>query len=97
MAAYHMTLEPGLLEQELKKLILQETEKTDVLPLAQFTDDEALFGMDSRIGLDSLDALQISVALQTHFAVRLQGSAAVRQHMMCVRDLAEFVRQSHAG
>lgn len=95
MSLYLFTLEPIALETELKKLILQEAEKHDVLSLTEFGDDDLLFGDQSRIGLDSLDALQISVALQQHFKVRLQGDRAVRQHMMCVRDLAAFIRESH--
>lgn len=93
---YHFTLEPNLLELELKKLIVQETEKDELEP-EEISDDEWLFGAQSRIQLDSLDALQIVVALQAHFKVRLQGDRMVRKHMMCVRDLAKFVRESHQG
>lgn len=91
---YHFTLEPDLLESELKKLIVRETEKDEFDPL-EIDDDEYLFGEQSRIRLDSLDALQIVVALQAHFGVRLQGDRMVRKHMMCVRDLAAFVRAEH--
>lgn len=94
---YTFTLSPEVLETELKKLILQEADKTDVIDLPDFSDDLMLFGDASPIGLDSLDALQISVALQQHFAVRLQGDRMVRKHMMCVRDLAAFVRAEHGA
>lgn len=94
---YTFTLAPEALETELKKLILQEADKTDVIDLLDFSDDLMLFGDASPIGLDSLDALQISVALQQHFAVRLQGDRMVRKHMMCVRDLAAFVRAEHGA
>ena len=94
---YTFTLAPEALETELKKLILQEADKTDVIDLPDFSDDLMLFGDDSPVGLDSLDALQISVALQQHFAVRLQGDRMVRKHMMCVRDLAAFVRAEHSA
>ena len=90
--SYQFTLEPNLLEQELKKLIIQETEK-DGFSFEEITDDEPLFGDQSRIQLDSLDALQIVVALQAHFKVRLQGDRMVRKYMMNVRDLATFIRQ----
>lgn len=90
--SYQFTLEPNLLEQELKKLIIQETEK-DGFSFEEITDDEPLFGDQSRIQLDSLDALQIVVALQAHFKVRLQGDRMVRKYMMNVRDLAAFIRQ----
>ncbi|OOH90652.1 acyl carrier protein [Pasteurellaceae bacterium 15-036681] len=92
---YQFTLEPALLELELKKLIVQETEKDDFEP-EEISDDEWLFGDQSRIQLDSLDALQIVVALQAHFGVRLQGDRMVRKHMMCVKDLAKFIRESHS-
>lgn len=93
--SYQLTLEPNLLEQELKKLIIQETEK-DGFSFEEITDDEPLFGDQSRIQLDSLDALQIVVALQAHFKVRLQGDRMVRKYMMNVRDLAVFIREQHA-
>ena len=53
--------------------------------------------MTVRSVLDSLDALQISVALQQYFQVRLQGDRMVRKHMMCVRDLAAFIRAGHGA
>ncbi|BFU61691.1 acyl carrier protein [Rodentibacter abscessus] len=91
---YIFTLEPQLLELELKKLIVQESEKEDFEP-EEILDDEPLFGGQSRIQLDSLDALQIAVALQAHFKVRLQGDRMVRKHMMNVADLAKFIRAEH--
>ncbi|MDG6894477.1 phosphopantetheine-binding protein [Volucribacter amazonae] len=90
---YRFTLATGELELELKKLIIQETEKETFDPL-DITDDELLFGEQSRIQLDSLDALQIVVALQAHFGVRLNGDRMVRKYMMCVKDLAQFIRDS---
>ena len=91
--AYTFTLEAP--ELELKKLIVQETEKDEFDP-AEIRDDEWLFGEQSRIQLDSLDALQVVVALQAHFGVRLQGDRMVRKHMMNVRDLAAFIREQHS-
>ena len=95
--SYTFTLAPETLETELKKLILQEAGKADDIAPEDFPDDLMLFGDASPIGLDSLDALQISVALQQHFGVRLQGDRMVRKHMMCVRDLAAFVRAEHGA
>ena len=92
--SYIFTLEKPALEQELKKLIVQETEKEE-LSADDISDDEWLFGEQSKIQLDSLDALQIVVALQAHFKVRLQGDRMVRKHMMNVQDLAEFIRAEH--
>lgn len=88
------TLEAGALETALKQLIVGESEKDDIAP-DSIGDDEALFGPHSRIALDSLDALQISIALQARFGVRLQGDRMVRKHMMTVRDLAAYIRAQH--
>lgn len=95
--SYTFTLAPDALETELKKLILQESDKADSIDLADFADDVVLFGGQSNVDLDSLDALQITVALQQHFQVRLQGDRMVRKHMMTVRDLAAFVRAEHGA
>lgn len=92
--SYKFTLAATELELELKKLIVQETEKLELDPFS-IKDEEILFGDNSRIQLDSLDALQIVVALQAHFAVRLTGDRMVRKHMMCVKDLAKFIRETH--
>lgn len=89
--SYQFTLEPQKLELELKKLILNEAEKDDYTA-EEITDDEPLFGEHSRLQLDSLDALQIAIALQAHFKVRLQGDRQVRKHMVNVHNLASFVR-----
>ena len=95
--SYTFTLAEHALEAELKKLILQEADKTDDVAAEDFTDDAPLFGDGSPVDLDSLDALQICVALQQYFQVRLQGDRMVRKHMMCVRDLAAFVRAEHGA
>lgn len=78
---------------ELKQLIIYESEKEDILTPNELTDDEPLFGPNSRLMLDSLDALQICVALKEQFGVRLQGDREVRKHMMTVADLVAYVQQ----
>lgn len=95
--SYIFTLAPHELETELKKLILDTSGKADEVDLADFGDDAPLFGDDSPIALDSLDALQISVALQQYFQIRLQGDRMVRKHMMNVRDLAAYIRAEHGA
>ncbi len=85
------------LEQALKALIVRETEKQDDVDMAAFADDTPLFGEASPVGLDSLDALQITVALQARYGVRLNGDRMVRKHMMNVRDLAAFIREQRGA
>jgi acyl carrier protein len=55
-------------------------------------DDAPLFGPDSQLALDSLDALQISMALQLQFDVRLEDSKEVRRVMANINTLANFLQ-----
>ncbi|MCX8574653.1 MULTISPECIES: acyl carrier protein [unclassified Gilliamella] len=76
---------------KLKQLIITESEKEDILTAEELTDNEPLFGPTSRLNLDSLDALQICVALKEQFGVRLQGDREVRIHMVTVSKLNKYV------
>ena len=78
------------LQQNLARLIVESCEKNvDPLSLAP---DEALFGSATRLALDSLDALQLSMALQKRYGVALSAdSQETRRHFASVRALADFV------
>ena len=77
------------LVDDLKRLIIDVCEK-DIDP-ADVADDELLFGPDARLELDSLDALQISMALQKRYGVRLADSKETRRIMASIAALAEFL------
>jgi len=74
---------------ELSALILETTEKSlDGAPLAP---QEPIFGPGARLALDSLDALQVSMALQKRYGVRLTDSKETRRILSCVGNLADFL------
>ncbi|KQV83111.1 acyl carrier protein [Rhizobacter sp. Root1221] len=75
---------------DLKALILDAAEKE--APPGGLADDEVLFGPDSRLALDSLDALQVSMAIQERFGVRMPDSKDTRRALSSVAHLAEFLR-----
>jgi acyl carrier protein len=76
---------------ELSALVLEATEKTlDGMPLAP---EEPIFGPQARLALDSLDALQVSMALQKRYGVRLTDSKETRRILSCVGNLADFLLQ----
>ena len=50
---------------ELKALILEAAEKSE--PAGGLQNDEPLFGAQARVDFDSLDALQISMAILKHY------------------------------
>jgi acyl carrier protein len=74
---------------ELTALILEVTDKRlDGAPLAA---DEPIFGADTRLALDSLDALQVSMALLKRYRVRLVDSKETRRVLSCVGSLADHL------
>ncbi|MBO7381232.1 MAG: acyl carrier protein [Neisseriaceae bacterium] len=81
------------LEYQLKSLILEECDRLDHLSADDIANDEALFGEESRIGLDSLDAVQIAVAVQAKFGVRMASGAKARRHLQNIASLAAFIRK----
>ncbi|MBR0128482.1 MAG: acyl carrier protein [Neisseriaceae bacterium] len=81
------------LEYQLKSLILQECDRLDHLSADDIANDEPLFGEESRVGLDSLDAVQIAVALQAKFGVRMASGAKARRHLQNIASLAAFIRK----
>lgn len=74
---------------ELKALIVDACDK-DIAP-ETITDDEILFGESARLALDSLDALQVSMALQKRFGVRLVDSKETRRVLANVASLAAYL------
>ena len=79
---------------ELTALILEATEKT--LEGAALSPDEPIFGAGARLALDSLDALQVSMALQRRFGLRLTDSKETRRILACVGNLADHLLRGRA-
>jgi acyl carrier protein len=77
------------LKRELKQLIIGACDK-DAAP-EDVSDDAPLLGEKSVLGLDSLDILQINVALQQRFGVRIDDSKHARRVMTSINALADFV------
>ncbi len=75
----------------LKQLIIEECDKEDDFAPSDILDDELLFGRKSRIALDSLDALQLSLVLKKKFAISIEGSKETRKHLQSVASIAELI------
>jgi acyl carrier protein len=74
---------------ELTALILEVTDKRlEGAPLAA---DEPIFGPQTRLALDSLDALQVSMALLKRYRLRLADSKETRRILSCVGNLADHL------
>lgn len=76
-------------KHELKALILHAADQDE--PDGGLADDEILFGPESRLMLDSLDALQISMEIQKRYGVRLPDSKETRRALRSIAHLAEYL------
>ena len=79
---------------ELTALILEATDKAPAAP--PLSPQEPIFGTGTRLSLDSLDALQVSMALQKRYGVRLTDSKETRRILACVANLADHLLQKRA-
>lgn len=83
------------LETRIKQLIVDALHLEDIAP-DEIDSDEALF-VDG-LGLDSIDALELGVALRREFGVKFNEDAKeVRAHFANVRSLAGFIASQQAG
>ena len=77
------------LKQQIKELIISALELEDVKP-EDIVDSEPLFG--EGLGLDSIDALELGVALKKKFGVKFSAeNADNRKHFASVDALAAYI------
>jgi acyl carrier protein len=76
--------------QELKQLIIASLDLEDITP-ADIDAQAPLFG--DGLGLDSIDALELGVAIQKRYHIKLDANSAdTRQHFYSVENLAKFIQ-----
>lgn len=80
------------LKAQLKQLIVVECDKEDDMSWEDINDDELLFGSDSKVGLDSLDALQLALVLKEHFGIKVEGSKESRKHLQSINAIVEYIQ-----
>jgi acyl carrier protein len=77
------------LKLQIKELIISALELEDVKP-ENIVDSEPLFG--SGLGLDSIDALELGVALKKKFGVKFSAeNADNKKHFASVDSLAAYI------
>jgi acyl carrier protein len=77
------------LQHEIRQLIISTLSLEDVTP-EDIDPDAALFV--TGLGLDSIDALELGLALQKRYGVSMSANAEeTRRHFASVNALAEFV------
>ncbi|WP_413625887.1 phosphopantetheine-binding protein [Luteibacter sp. Lutesp34] len=80
------------LERDIARLII-DTLALEHLSVDDIAADQPLFGQG--LGLDSVDALELALALQNRYGLRIASdSREARRHFETVRSLALYVESS---
>jgi len=82
------------LREQIKSLMVENLMLQ--VTAAEIGDDQPLFGPGS-LGLDSVDALQLVVALDKNFGLKVPDPAAAKQIHQSVNTIAAAVEKHRAG
>ena len=88
--------EPTLedIKLDTKKLILESLNIEDILP-EEIKDDVSLLSGENSITIDSIDVLEVVVAIQKNFDVKIHDQNHARLIVNTVDTIAEFVYSQH--
>ncbi|MCX8749329.1 acyl carrier protein [Snodgrassella sp. B3088] len=76
---------------QIKELIIDSLGLEDIT-IDDIKDDTALFG-DTGLGLDSVDALELGLAIQRKFGLQMESdSSELREHFYSVHSLANYIQ-----
>jgi acyl carrier protein len=78
------------LKQELKEMIITELKLMNVSP-DDIKDDSPLFGSDSTLGLDSLDAVELVVIVQKKYKVEIGDRNTATVAFTSINALADYI------
>ena len=78
------------LKREIKNLIMETLSITDVR-IEDVDDEKPLFGGGNALTLDSVDALEIIMAIQRTFKVRVADQSQARYTLRSINSIAEFI------
>ena len=87
-APSQLTMEENALKEDLKKHIIKYLNLLEMTP-EQIADDEPLFGPN--IGLDSIDALELTVLLEREYGIKITDPAEGRKVLVDVNTMAQFI------
>jgi acyl carrier protein len=86
-----MTVDPGNeLKEEIKMLIMETLGIQDVKP-EDIDNEESLFGGKNALTLDSVDGIEIIMAIQRKYQIRITDQHIARHVIQSINNIAEFV------
>jgi len=81
---------PDPLNARIKTMIVQTLRLEDIYP-ASIKDDEPLIG--TGLSIDSIDALELVVALEKEYGIKIKSSEESMVALSSVSGLVAFIRQ----
>jgi acyl carrier protein len=78
------------LKLEIKKMIMETLNITDIKP-ENVDDEKPLFGSDNELTLDSVDAIEIIMAIQRNYGIRIADQSMARYVIRSVNSIADFI------
>jgi len=82
------------LKNQIKKMMVENLMLQ--VSAGEIGDDQPLFGPDS-LGLDSVDALQLVVALDKNFGLKIPDPGAAKEVLQSVNSIVAAVQQKLKG
>jgi acyl carrier protein len=83
------------LKHDIKQLIIDTLNINDVKP-EDVPDDAPLFGENNVMGLDSIDGIEIIMAVQRKYNVRMDDQNVARFILESINTIADFVTKEQA-
>lgn len=80
------------LKNDLKTQIIEQLNLENLTP-NDIVNESPLFG-DNGLGLDSIDALEFIVLLDTQYGIKIQDPAAAREIFHSIDTIANFIIES---
>jgi acyl carrier protein len=83
-------MDQAALRQELKELIVKVCDVKNVKP-EDVADDAILFAPDGPLDLTSLDAIEIAIAIEREYKVKMKNMSSARDYFRSVATLADHI------
>jgi len=84
------------LKTNIKNLIIKTLNIPDITA-EDIGDDIPLFGGENTLGLDSIDAIELVMAVQREFNVRIDAQNLAREVLKDVNSIAAFITNSQTA
>ena len=94
MVVFYSMEDAAALKQQIKAMMVENLMLK--VSAEEIADDQPLFGVGS-LGLDSVDALQLVVALDKTYGLKIADPAAAKEILQTVNSIAAAVHQKMAA